>query len=70
MFNEQETDDRMTKIQNQEAGQQDDNDIFDQQTTNVRGTFVGTPLYASPEMLSCSISGPYTDLWALGVIVY
>jgi serine/threonine protein kinase len=35
-----------------------------------RGTFVGTPLYASPEMLSSSSSGPFTDLWALGVIVY
>lgn len=35
-----------------------------------RGTFVGTPLYASPEMLDSSISGPFTDLWALGVIIY
>lgn len=35
-----------------------------------RGTFVGTPLYASPEMLDSSVSGPFTDLWALGVIVY
>lgn len=37
---------------------------------NHRGTFVGTPLYASPEMLNDSVSGPFTDLWALGVIVY
>jgi len=35
-----------------------------------RGTFVGTPLYASPEMLNDSSSGPFTDVWALGVIVY
>lgn len=35
-----------------------------------RGTFVGTPLYASPEMLNDSTSGPFSDLWALGVIVY
>ena len=35
-----------------------------------RGTFVGTPLYASPEMLNNSSSGPFTDMWALGVIVY
>ena len=35
-----------------------------------RGTFVGTPLYATPEMLESSISGPFTDLWALGVIAY
>ena len=35
-----------------------------------RGTFVGTPLYATPEMLDASVSGPFTDLWALGVITY
>jgi serine/threonine protein kinase len=35
-----------------------------------RGTFVGTPLYASPEMLNDSTSGPFSDMWALGVIVY
>lgn len=37
---------------------------------NHRGTFVGTPLYVSPEMLVRDVSGPFTDLWALGVIVY
>ena len=37
---------------------------------NHRGTFVGTPLYVSPEMLVGEVSGPFTDLWALGVIVY
>ncbi len=35
-----------------------------------RGTFVGTPLYVSPEMLGCNQSGPFTDLWALGCILY
>ena len=71
MFNEQATENRMTKIQNQEEEKEDDNkdDVNFESQMNVRGTFVGTPLYASPEMLSCSISGPYTDLWALGVIV-
>ena len=58
----------MTKIQTQEEDDQDEDHYAG--NSNVRGTFVGTPLYASPEMLSCSISGPYTDLWALGVIVY
>jgi len=33
-------------------------------------TFVGTPSYASPEMLSNSISGTFTDYWSLGVIIY
>lgn len=36
----------------------------------MRGTFVGTPLYVSPEMLDSNLSGPFTDLWALGCIVY
>ena len=35
-----------------------------------RGTFVGTPLYVAPEMLQKTISGHFTDLWALGCIVY
>ena len=35
-----------------------------------RGTFVGTPLYVSPEMLTKNTSGPFIDMWALGVIVY
>jgi serine/threonine protein kinase len=34
------------------------------------GTFVGTPLYAAPEMLESNQSGLYTDLWALGCIIY
>lgn len=35
-----------------------------------RGTFVGTPLYVAPEMLKESMSGHFTDLWALGCIIY
>jgi serine/threonine protein kinase len=35
-----------------------------------RGTFVGTPLYVAPEMIAFSFSGPFTDLWALGCIIY
>lgn len=48
----------------------DDDDTAGKPGMSHRGTFVGTPLYASPEMLSDSTSGPFTDLWALGVIVY
>ena len=33
-------------------------------------TFVGTPAYATPEMLENSISGDFSDLWSLGVIIY
>ena len=35
-----------------------------------RGSFVGTPLYVSPEMLNESRGGPANDLWALGCVVY
>ena len=35
-----------------------------------RGTFVGTAQYFSPEMLVNSSSGPFTDYWALGIILY
>ena len=34
------------------------------------GTFVGTPLYVSPEMLKCNVAVFASDLWALGCIVY
>jgi 3-phosphoinositide dependent protein kinase-1 len=35
-----------------------------------KNTFVGTPLYVSPEMLDQTASGAFTDLWTLGVILY
>ena len=38
--------------------------------TQESGDFVGTPIYLSPEMIDAQISGPFTDLWALGVVVY
>lgn len=34
------------------------------------GSFAGTSLYIAPEMLYESSSGPFSDLWALGVIIY
>lgn len=34
------------------------------------GTFVGTPLYVAPEMLDANFAGKFTDLWALGCIIY
>jgi len=64
----------MTKLQDMETKTDltENNEVeeSEEHSSSVRSTFVGTPLYASPEMLSCSISGPYTDLWALGIIVY
>ena len=34
------------------------------------GTFVGTAMYQPPEMLRDNQSGLYTDLWALGCVVF
>lgn len=36
----------------------------------VRDTFVGTPNFLTPEMIERSQSGPFTDLWCLGLIIY
>lgn len=35
-----------------------------------KDTFVGTPLYVSPEMLEHSVSVPASDLWALGCMIF
>ena len=35
-----------------------------------QGTFVGTALYVAPEMVEYNNSGRFTDLWALGCILY
>ena len=40
------------------------------QQAKARGTFVGTPLYCAPEMLENNQSGLFSDLWALGVIIF
>jgi len=36
---------------------------------NQTDTFVGTPYFVSPEMINNKIAGPFTDIWALGVIL-
>ena len=43
---------------------------MDQNVKNKKGTFVGTRDYISPEMVSDNVSGPFTDIWALGIIVF
>lgn len=53
--------------------EEDRNSLFEEDsgTSGVpRGSFVGTPLYVAPEMLNENRSGPPTDLWALGCIIY
>ena len=47
--------------------------VEDPRSSNNRqhtGTFVGTPLYVSPEMLDLTLATPASDLWALGCIIY
>ena len=34
------------------------------------GTFVGTSFYQAPEMIESDISGFFSDLWALGCIIF
>ena len=41
-----------------------------QKNRKKQGTFVGTQMYQAPEMVSKSQSGLYTDLWALGCIIF
>ena len=31
---------------------------------------MGTPFYCAPEMLESNLSGLFSDLWALGCIIY
>ena len=37
---------------------------------NNRTSFVGTAFYVAPEMLEFNMSGLYTDLWAVGCIIF
>ncbi len=58
-----------------ETNEEDDrNSLFEEadskRDAQPRGSFVGTPLYVAPEMLNENRSGPPTDLWALGCIIY
>lgn len=54
--------------------EEDRNSLFEEADSKrggqPRGSFVGTPLYVAPEMLNENRSGPPTDLWALGCIIY
>lgn len=43
---------------------------FGAQGQKKKDSFVGTPLYVSPEMLQNCVSLPASDLWALGVMIY
>jgi serine/threonine protein kinase len=55
----------------EEEDPDDRNSLFGEQVERTaRGSFVGSPLFVSPEMLEDNISSPSNDLWALGVIIY
>ena len=49
---------------------ENDFEMQDAPSSDRRDTFVGTPLYVSPEMLHETKSSPASDLWALGCIIY
>jgi 3-phosphoinositide dependent protein kinase-1 len=49
---------------------ENDDTISPSKKGEYRGTFVGTALYVAPEMIKDCESGPFTDLWALGCIIY
>jgi len=50
----------------------EDDNFPDNRSTGLlsKGTFVGTPLYVSPEMLEHSIAHYSSDLWSVGCIIY
>lgn len=43
---------------------------FEIKDSKKKDSFVGTPLYVSPEMLTDCRSLPASDLWSLGVMIY
>ena len=45
-------------------------DFAGSKVSQPKGTFVGTRDYISPEMANDSISGPFSDIWALGIITF
>ena len=47
-----------------------DNSFEPKHNSQKKDSFVGTPLYVSPEMLTDCRSLPASDLWALGVLIY
>ena len=60
------------EVEDEEEEEEDDAnfDLMDVPGMDRRDTFVGTPLYVSPEMLHDTKSLPASDLWALGCIIY
>ena len=66
---EYETDPRQSKAI-RETGALDLEQNATQLKKKKRDSFVGTPLYLAPEMLSDSKSLPASDLWTLGVVIY
>ncbi|TFK75333.1 kinase-like protein [Pluteus cervinus] len=44
--------------------------VLDPSGEQRKSTFVGTPQYMCPELLESSTTGPSSDLWALGCIIF
>lgn len=71
-FDEEPQVEETTEESTQQIDDESRNSLFDDDSATglPRGSFVGTPLYVAPEMLNENKSGPPTDLWALGCIIY
>lgn len=62
---------RSNPLQESSAAEPDEDEGFEEDfNRSDRDSFVGTPLYVSPEMLQETTSLPASDLWALGCIIY
>ena len=53
-----------------EGPNENSKEIENEQDPERNESFVGTPLYVSPEMLNHNLAAYSTDLWALGWIIY
>lgn len=64
-------DDNSTEIEQSPSFELDSmEDRYGSENKGNRNTFVGTPLYVSPEMLAHNIACFGSDLWGLGCIIY
>lgn len=46
------------------------NSSIDNTITDRKPSFVGTAWYLSPEVLEGQPTGPWSDIWAIGCILY
>ena len=69
-INEKDNDDEEDDNKGGRSGENFQKDDGEDKEEERRGTFVGTALYVSPEMLNHNIAYPASDIWALGCTIY